>query len=122
MSFEQIMLDCANHASERAIAAERLAERQAQAADDFTAAVLRGDMDSTALGQRTGARVNGVWMANSREELLWETMDGMTDYGDLARQAMQALALCAKKGNVEALAVVKAMADKFADVTVENDE
>lgn len=118
-AFERVMADCAAHYERRIQAAEAHANEAARLADDFTRAVLSGNVDQSIHGRRTGARVNGTWTPDARPEALWETMLDTMDYADLDQRCMRALAACAKLGQPEAVSAIQALAARYGHMTAE---
>lgn len=86
--------------------------------DDLYQAAMR-DLDSSVHGNRTGAWVDGKYQLNVKPEPVWETIKGAAEYDGLDRQVIAFLASEAKKKNTDAIKLLDAICNKYAQMRYE---
>ncbi len=116
-------LEDARRVSNRLGYAERMAAEEARLAAEFAAAVIAGNVDVCIHGRMAGDRMNGVYVRNARPQKLFETMAETIDGSHmLPHTAMRALALLARKGEIEAVEAMIEIAAEYGRQNAEVDE
>ena len=111
----------ADRVSDALNARERREAEEARLAAEFKRYVLAGDIDICIHGNTTTDREPSGKYVTGRPQALWETMWATADYRVLDRIVMRALALLARKGEIEATEALDAMARMYGQQQAEVD-